>query len=519
MPPAPRIAAIVATVLLASCATISHEFTCPAQGGAEWRELRSEHVLLQTDLSRAKAEELLRDAELMRALVLAALFKQPPQLPDRIHLVAFRTDRELWEFTGDEGRNSYLATFALLVEERSADPFLAVAPAWGKNRSSYLGDLTHAITWHVSSHLFPGQPDWYRVGLATYMETLAFDDHGGRHVVGTLPPEIVAPPWEVTDTLAITLAGGSPRYGDVGLRSPGWMLVRWLSEARPTEYLAFLKKISAGGGGTSAWIEVFPHWNPQSPEQMALLEAELKAFYATGKLRYREVTASVAPTWKTRPLATSEVHELRIRIRRDSMVLRATMDGDIRWNEGTAQDKAVALTARLAAETAAEAAEALAEDPLHPVALRLAAGEKAIDQTKARASAEAYPSDWRAWLLLGDAQKGSDVEGAKGAYRKAAELGRGEPTALLGVATGYLDMGDPVAALPVAREAARLAPFSDEALAVLAVSAARTGACPEALVTARRLRGRLPSRKDANLVGLLEQVTSRCAAGGPTDGR
>jgi len=282
MPPASRIAVLVAMVLLSSCATISHKFTCPAQGGAEWRELRSEHVLLQTDLSQAKAEELLRDAELMRALVLAALFKQPPLLPDRIHLVAFRTDRELWEFTGEEGRDYFGDTVAFGVGRRSADPILAVAPAWGKYRSNYLVDLTSGITWQLSSYLFPGQPAWYRVGLATYMGTLGFEDDGGRRYVGSLPWNIVGPPWEVPDTLAITLSGGSPMYGELGLRSPGWMLVRWLSESRPTEYLVFLKQISSGVEGTAAWTAAFPQWDPARPEQMAQLEAELKAWLATG---------------------------------------------------------------------------------------------------------------------------------------------------------------------------------------------------------------------------------------------
>ena len=138
MPSLPRVAVLVAAGLLTSCATVRHTFTCPAKGGAEWRELRSEHVLLQTDLSQAKAEELLHDAELMRALVLAALFKEPPQLPDRIHLVALRTDRELWEFTGEEGRGYFGDTVAFGVERRSADPFLAVAPAWGKHRADRL---------------------------------------------------------------------------------------------------------------------------------------------------------------------------------------------------------------------------------------------------------------------------------------------------------------------------------------------------------------------------------------------
>jgi Flp pilus assembly protein TadD len=224
----------------------------------------------------------------------------------------------------------------------------------------------------------------------------------------------------------------------------------------------------------------------------------------------------VAPIWKARPLATPEVHALRIRIRRDSMLLRATRDRDIEWSEGNATDKALVLRARLLAENEAEAAEALAEVPLHPVALRLAAGEKPVDPATARASMERYQDDWRAWLLLGDSLRGGDVELASVAYRRAAGLGLGEPVALLGAAAGLLAIGDATRALPEAREAVRLAPFSDEALAVLAAAAARSGDCPEALVSARRLRGRLPAGTDPKLDGLLEQVASRCSSGGPT---
>ena len=486
-----HVAILLAATLLSSCAAVSHKFTCPAKGGVEWRELKSEHVLLQTDLSQAKAEELLRDAEQMRALVLAALFKQPPQLPDRVHLVAFRTDRELWELTGEAGRNT-VATFAMGMENRSADPFLAVVPAWGRLRSDYLSSLTHAISWQVSGYLFPGQPDWLREGLATYMETLALYDDGGRHFVGNLPGAIVGPPWEVPDTLSITLAGGTPAYGNFGLRSPGWMLVRWLSEARPAEYVTFLKQVSSGVDGKAAWMAVFPQWDPARPDQMALLEAELKAWFDIGKLRYREVTAAVDPTWRSGSLAAPEVHLLRIRIRRE------------------------ARGATGAAENAAEAAEAIAEAPLHPAALWLAAGEKAIDPATARASTGAYPDDWRAWLLLGEALQGRDAVAAVSAFRKAGALAPGDPVALLGVARGLLAIDDAPAALPRAREAVRLAPSSDEALAVLAAAAAQTGSCPEALVTARRLRARLKAGDDPRAEKLLEQVASRCLAGGPT---
>ena len=259
--------------------------------------------------------------------------------------------------------------------------------------------------------------------------------------------------------------------------------------------------------------------DPARPEQMAQLEAELKAWFATGKLRYREVNATIAPTWKARALATPEVHELRIRIRQDSMTLRAVKDGELRWNDATALDQVAALKARLVAENAAEAAEAVAEAPLHPVALRLAAIDKDIDQATARASAAAFPNDWRSWLLLGDALRGGDAVEARQSYRKATEFGEGEPVALLGAATGYLAMGDAASALPEAREAVRLAPYSDEALAAVAASAARSGACPEALVAARRLRGRLAPGKDVKADGLLEQVVGRCPGLGPTVSR
>jgi len=60
----------------------------PGPGGPEWREYKTAHFLLDTDMSRFKVEGLIKSLETMRGLVLNGLFNEEVDVPGRIRVVA-----------------------------------------------------------------------------------------------------------------------------------------------------------------------------------------------------------------------------------------------------------------------------------------------------------------------------------------------------------------------------------------------------------------------------------------------
>ncbi|HYG68035.1 MAG TPA: hypothetical protein VD838_10265, partial [Anaeromyxobacteraceae bacterium] len=53
-------------------------FTCPARGGAEWREVTTPHFVLRTDLASKKARALARDLEATWDVVVRGLGRALP---------------------------------------------------------------------------------------------------------------------------------------------------------------------------------------------------------------------------------------------------------------------------------------------------------------------------------------------------------------------------------------------------------------------------------------------------------
>src|SRR4051812_47919791 len=81
-------------LLLNACATMPK---CPGQGGPEWRELRSEHFVLNTDMRSGKARDALEELETLRMAVLAAAFPAASRQPTGRIPVIIVEDIDEWE--------------------------------------------------------------------------------------------------------------------------------------------------------------------------------------------------------------------------------------------------------------------------------------------------------------------------------------------------------------------------------------------------------------------------------------
>lgn len=145
-----------------------------------WYELRSQHILLTTDLPLDSAQRYIRELEqawraLITMYVVIAPWAAPPDTPFVVVLLGSCTD---YHTIGPKNSTGVEFPSSLFNSERvvvTCEPF-------GANHSIFLHELTHVL----NARCIPLAPRWVNEGLAMYFETMDVAD--GRAVVGKLPP-------------------------------------------------------------------------------------------------------------------------------------------------------------------------------------------------------------------------------------------------------------------------------------------------------------------------------------------
>jgi cytochrome c-type biogenesis protein CcmH/NrfG len=207
-----------------------------------------------------------------------------------------------------------------------------------------------------------------------------------------------------------------------------------------------------------------PDLDPGDPAAMKKLDAEL--------LRYREAGRFVAVNIDAKgggdfvevgKLSPADVH---------------TLLSQVRANRGDAES---------VAQIEAETAEALAEDPLHPVALwQRNQSNPAVLLELIRESIAERPKDARAHLVLALTLTSLSSQDALAALRRALELDPDNAVAQGELALALLRAGKAREAIAPANRAVDLAPWDNRAVDVLAGVAAAVGKCKEAVALERR---------------------------------
>jgi tetratricopeptide (TPR) repeat protein len=476
--------AVLAALLAAlsgSAAAAPEAFRCEARGGPPWREYRTAHFLLDTDLPQEEARQLGQQLEQLHALELQALLGEVVDIPGRLRVVALRDPRQFRELAGDEVRAYYVrrrAEGAVVLQSEG----LRVAPE----------AVAHELAHHLSWFLFPRQPAWFTEGLAQFVETAAkprqaelaatgthlaragTDASGGRWV-GLAPARMakairVAPLVPAKDLLAWR--------GNIGHADPGrfhlssWLLYHYLWNQRSRELSEYQRRLSEGASPADAWGAAFPGYDSRSAGSLQALDAELERYRRGGRfVSYRVPLPPVEVSASERPLATADVHLLVADVRRA-------------WPAKRAEAEAL---------LAADVDEALREDPTQPFALveraRLQGASAAVGSPVAalRAAVAARPGDWRAlYLLATQLQRPGEAKEREAAYRKATAL---EPDAAIpqnDLAWLLVESGRAREALPFANRAVDLAPWEPQFIDTLAVVANELGQCAQALQLARR---------------------------------
>jgi tetratricopeptide (TPR) repeat protein len=430
---------------------------------SDWTEVKFPHVTVKTDLGLEAAERAGLLAERMRAALIAAAWPGSKLPQDRVELVVFSSHQDFQHYFGElVGHKAVLWDYPPTV-------FLyGASERWVRRPSLEIEETTspvkQALALHLATFFYRRQPRWFLVGLSQFLETLQIAADWKSAVLGQVN-RVALQDYSSHRTLTVAdaLAWGSTLdphdEGTVAaLSGLSWLMVQWMFDVHQQEFVRFQKLLASGLDPQKAWKVVFP-------QPTADIDQELHHFaqygpygVATIALPEEEFTID-----RERPMSAAEAH-----------AVRAT----------------AALAADRPKEVLSEVTAALAEDSGNVTAVRLQMPllKPAERPALARRATAAHPENGLAWLALGDALKeaGENSEESAQAYKKATELAPDHPAAFSALAAVFLSKGQPMEALPLALNAAKIAPWDAGYLDRLASALAGVGRCSEAVATEAR---------------------------------
>lgn len=474
-------------------------YRCEARGGHAWREYRTAHLVVATDVSGSRAAALVNDLEQLHALVVQALVGEQVDVPGKLRVVAFADPADFRrlarsDFAAAYARRDWLwrPTIVFPVEGFQADPEV----------------VAHELAHHVSWHLFPRQPRWFSEGLAQFVQTVGRPReqaaprtgthlvHGGResggHWVGLAPRTVLEYLRDLGNGMPEDLlrwkGTGSTELSD-RYYAWSWLLYHWMWNTRSKAFTDFTNRLADAEAPDDAWRAAFPDLDPAAAGGTRALSEALERYRRDGRFVSYEVKAPFDARSTVTPLPPAEVHALVL---------------DARMRE---LDEAHA---------AAESNEAWQEDPTQPETAMYVA--RYGDPREAlRKAAAARPNDWRAWYLL-STHLTSEAEWPEkeSMLRKAVALEPDAAVARNALAWFLYERDRPKEAITHANAAVDLAPWSAPAIDTLAAVASALGKCKEALVLQRRAVALLPAGEQRkSYQERLAGIESRCTASRP----
>ncbi len=503
--------------LRANPAAVMKPPSCTIPGARDWREYRSAHFAVATDVPRDRAAALVKQFEELRAYVVAALFGPDVEVPGRLRAVAFASTARFAEFAPKDATRLVVNDGWETTVVFAIDGLAATAPT-----------LAHELARDVAWRQFPRQPRWFTEGLATFVESVADERQPPAPAApaaakpttpaatnGQAPPVQPEPSgrWagHVSPTVARLLGGSlAPRPKELlewrgsidgdppRFQARSWLLYHYLWNNRSKAFSQYQDLLAKSDDPAVAWRMAFQALDPANDEAMSRLDADLGAYLKEGKYAsYRVEIGAVDAAFQDAPIPSQDLHMLLARAR------TAGRPGE---------DPASKEAAR------ANLDEALREDPLQPEALagRAAASGGSV-AAALRPVTVARPDDARAWLLLAEALDATaDAKDQEAALRKAAALAPDSARASADLAAVLVASGRAREARPFAQRAVDLAPWNGDAVQTLAAVALELRQCSPALVLQRRAVDLLAPDDPAG-VPVRERLAvyeARCRAGG-----
>jgi hypothetical protein len=392
------VAAALALAATASC--LGHLPPCPAAGGPAWTELEGTHFRLWTDLDPPAARLMLTDLEQFQSALLA-VFGAPPDL-DVGRIPAIAVDRGWTDFAA--GAVDGYFTKAL---------FQPRVVMWAGSRLASQEVVRHELVHYLSGKIIRNQPPWLSEGLATYYETIEYDESAGRITVGRPSPLRLrfVQQTGVSGIASTLTATRIERDNADRFYAAAWITTHYLMNHRPEAMLGYQKALRGGATAEAAWKAAFGSETPADVAQ------EVRRYLDGGQyaMLIYQLRAPKLPAPTERRLTDADVHATRAFLYVTGNAARAV----VREPSIAAGDANVAARRELA--------EAQRQQPGHAMAAEIAhymLGAPA-DLGQATLASQTSPDDWLAWLLLAEAcrQRG-DLPCREKALARAEDLAR-----------------------------------------------------------------------------------------------
>ncbi|ABF92678.1 hypothetical protein MXAN_2327 [Myxococcus xanthus DK 1622] len=470
--------ALLATTQLA-CVVGPRFTTCPGEGGRPWLRLDSDHYTLHTDLLAEEAREAMQRLERTRAAILTSMWPQSlRQQMTKLDVYVIQSPREF------EGLYPRRVRAFFFRSDSEALIVLSGRPGTWEQTFSGLSlasssPLNHELAHYLSAYPLSRQPRWLSEGMAEYLETLRISKDGRTAVVGAphwtaiahIRPRLnkvlrdVAQGWSMQQVLQWdrTLEAREQDKEVEANYAGSWLLVHWLVNERPQPFAEYLALLHQGVSPDEALTRTLPELT--SPSLDGLLYQYVR------KRHFVERTVSVPPigtAFVEEYLDDAQVHAIRARLAALGAHL-AHREPFITNRQKVARD---------------ELDEALRLNPTGLLALsaKLRGAAPSEQVAIGRSIVEAHPHESEAWLLLGMAMRHAPAatEEREATYREALRLDPRNANAARELAWMLINQDRSEEALPLARWAVALAPWSPNALDTLALALAGTGACEEA---------------------------------------
>ncbi|RKG54537.1 DUF1570 domain-containing protein [Corallococcus sp. AB011P] len=435
---------------------------CPAEGGRPWREVRSSHFRVRTNLEeQAAAKSALELEEFRRALLLAWGAGFDP--PGTVDVIVLSNPRDLEEFTD--------ARYAGFAGQTPDGPRMVMTGGGGYLLADTTGDKetqAHELAHYLSAFALPRQPRWISEGLASYLQTVTIRPSDRNVVLGRASPALLqyvrAHGWLTLDEL--WQWDGKTNQSTAELQrhyASSWLWVHYLINEHGERFSTFQNQLARGEDPRRAFAAAF--------QGDSSYQAALTNYVQLGRYAISTQPLPPVPTQtQTRALEPADVHVIR-------SILFTQAPGDVPPAER--QRKADL-----------ELEQALKEDPTHVETLRLRAEklDKAERLKLARELVEKHPEDGRAWDLLATSleAEGDASANQEQARRRAAELLPDSPSVQNALAWYYVITEQPQKGLAPALRAVRLMPGNSVILNTQAALFFQAGRCNEAVVMGRR---------------------------------
>ena len=437
-----------------------------------WMELRSDHFEVRSDLPEADARQVVQSLEEARTAMLTVMWPGQAEPPGKLQVVALASVGEVQELASD-GINGFFGP----------DTFGRMTVVTGGADAHGLRVVNHELAHALADHYLARQPRWLSEGLACYLETLHLDHGLHRAVVGELDKDRL----RFLQSASSTYRGGVLKMAGEFAELPAeeiykfetasWVLVHYLINERRDGLNAYAARLAHGEEPLEAFDAQFPDLD-EAAIQLSVHD------YTHGEGTFRMFTLPLGS--KTYAMTVKPLP------RAEALALVAGLYLPLPGNAGK---RAEAIS------------RALQADPLHPLALAASGSVAAKD---AKASAEAHPDDWRAFLLLygrsGDAK----------ALEKASLLSPGNPAVLAELSRTRGKASRPNEALALALQAVALEPNNFDRLDALSWALAGKRRCKEALATELRALEVVPDEIPAQVAAQLRlraiDLQTRCGA-------